>query len=351
MPSSPGLRPSSTRALGERLAGISPGQVSSSGIPTRQELKLRRSGPPGVTYVPGQIERTSSAPRASLSRNLTASMAQIADQDHVVEFHGMFTSPPFELGGKRGNVVTLSKKKSVHRGWRAVAVNGRPVEPSKIEEALEAAHRQMLQYTVTFRVGEAGPEQSNLKVVQDTCGEGDRLMRAESEFLVDEAAKEEQKKTEEAELQPRPAEEPKRLQMRQELEDGQQSAEEAERTPRAAEEQRRRSAEEATEEAECSAEGTTHGRAPEEAEGQHTERENAEAKLQAECTVANQHSETCLGLPQCETSRDSQQAPLQASTAETSSELVERKVGPCEKCRGPHHFDDCPWFPKPLRKK
>ena len=73
--------------------------------------------------------------------------------------------------------------------------------------------------------------------------------------------------------------------------------------------------------------------------------------MQAECDAVNQRLETCFGLPPREKLADPQQALLQALTAKKSPTPVKKKGGPCDKCDGPHHEDDCPFFNGRLRTK
>lgn len=139
--SSAARRPSgnSRGSSGPSLPPIALARSSSSNSSRSTEPK-----PVGVAR-----ERTTLVKQTTLSTTLTPSMAQIANQDRVVELRGA----KFEVGGKSGNVVIQSKVMTVHKGWRAVAIDGRAIPPPEMAAALRAV-QQRPRYTVTFRIGD-----------------------------------------------------------------------------------------------------------------------------------------------------------------------------------------------------
>jgi len=216
----------------------------------------------------------------------------------VVELRGMGLAPVFEMGGKQGNVVTKSNIPSVHKGWRAVAVDGRRMAPAELSRALAGARQRPGRYTVTFRIEaeDKDAEEADPAPTDAAAGRARRELAEVGEEAEDEA--------------------------------GRDLAEEAAR--RAAEEEAARRAAEEKEAAR---------RAAEEEEAARRAAEEA-ARAQAVRRL-----EERSGLPPRGETPDPQQALLQAlARAGSKAAPEEKKSGPCDKCDGPHHEDDCPYF-------
>lgn len=400
--------------------------------------------------------------RKALSAILTPSMQQIADQDRVVELHGLKSPPSFEVGGKHGHAVTHSRTPSVHKGWRVVAIDGVRIAPAEVGSALVKA-RQSTKYTVTFRVGEDDGEtdmnrrrlaeeadrkaeverqaqrqlaeqkaadaerERQRKIAEDLAAEAQRKKAAEEaekkawaeeearlaaekaereRLRAEDAAREaeekrraaeeaERKRREEqaerqkaailkAEQERQAAAEAERKRKEEEEEAQRKAAEEAERKQQAALEERRRAEEErrkakemeeeakkkAIEDAKRKAEEDAKRKAEEEnkqaeeaakrkaaeqikkkaAEAEKKAAEEADrqnnAELQAERQVIEKRLEKTTGLPPRDTVADPGKALLQALTQVKQKEVKKKLGGPCDKCDGPHHEDDCPHFKK-----
>jgi len=96
------------------------------------------------------------------SSTLTPSMSHIAGLDKIVELKGLISPPACEFGGKHGNVVTSSRVHTVHKGWRAIAVDGQRLGPAELASALASAQRHS-RYTVTFRIGDRDVDGENAR--------------------------------------------------------------------------------------------------------------------------------------------------------------------------------------------
>merc|ERR1712137_751654 len=79
--------------------------------------------------------------------------------------------------------------------------------------------------------------------------------------------------------------------------------------------------------------------------------EEAEARAKAEIVAVSQRLEKTSGLPPRDTLKDPQQALLKALTRPANAPPPKKKGGPCDKCDGPHHEDDCPHFKGKSRVK
>eukprot|EP00931_Biecheleriopsis_adriatica_P018575 TRINITY_DN12975_c0_g1_i1.p1 TRINITY_DN12975_c0_g1~~TRINITY_DN12975_c0_g1_i1.p1 ORF type:complete len:530 (+),score=152.76 TRINITY_DN12975_c0_g1_i1:100-1689(+) len=316
-------------------------------------------------------KRESLVRQLTRSTTLTPSMAQISGQDRTVELRGLPSPPAFDLGGKQGNVVTSSRTSTVHKGWRAVAVDGQHLSAGALGAALAAA-RQRTRYSVTFRIGEEVEPDSaeNAEHLLQEAEEAEREERAlEAARLADEAAKEEaeraqreqraleaarlaaeaaREEAERAEREKRALEAARLAEREAERAEREQRAREAEAAEAERKRQQRHAAFEAkrraAEEANRLAQEAERRRAEEEAERQAAE-ERKEAKqreaLQAERESVSKRLEQECGLPPRASVEDPQQAMLAALCKPAP---VAKRGGPCDKCDGPHHEDDCPFF-------
>lgn len=212
---------------------------------------------------------------------LTPSMAKIEGQDKVVELRH---KRAFDVGGRFGNVVIVSRVQTVHKGWRVVAVDGKPQEPAEVAEALMEAQKRS-RYTVSFRIGDMQADEAPAAPAADgsaaLADEAERLMREAAEVAAAEAA--------EKERQERLA---------------------AERKAAAEEEEARR----------------------------------READLKAQRGAAEQRLSKKTGLPPRDEVKEPQQALLEALCKPVTPPKKKKKEGPCDKCDGPHHEEDCPHF-------
>lgn len=311
-------------------------------------------------------------------------MAVISGQDKVVELKGQIFPAPVEFGGKYGNAVISSRVTTVHKGWRAIAVNGQRLATSDLAAALTAA-RQQNRYTVTFRIGDLDDASKDQDLEADAelhaaeeaerarlAEEAERARQAEEEAAAaaaaaaadEEARRAAAAAAEAAETERLAAEESERRrfeeeQMRKEAEEAakraaEAAAEEAERRRQerhAAFEAKRRKAEEEkrrAEEKKLRAEEEKLRREQEaaELEAKRREAESAEEdrKCDAERKTVTARLEQTSGLPPRSSVADPQQALLQALCKPPPPPPSKKLGGPCDKCDGPHHEDDCPFF-------
>lgn len=329
----------------------------------------------------GSAERTNATDlsgliqRKTLSSTLTPSMALIADQDRVVEFRGGGLAP-FDVGGRHGNAVTATKLSSVHKGWRVVAVDGRRLQPADIRAAL-AAVRKRSRYTVSFRLGEkpaAEDEKDGDLASEAADAEASRRRQAEEE---EREAEEERRRRAEADLAAQRAaaeaaelEEARRraaAELEAEREREAAAAREAERRAAAAAnaaaedeafrkrraaaaaaeaaKRERDAAAAAAEAAAAAARDAERRKAQEEAEAA-AEEKRQQVALAKERQAVQRRLEEQAVLPARDSLADPQASLLQAlaRAATPAPAAQEKRGGPCDKCDGPHHEDDCPHF-------
>eukprot|EP00929_Paragymnodinium_shiwhaense_P078254 TRINITY_DN4052_c0_g1_i1.p1 TRINITY_DN4052_c0_g1~~TRINITY_DN4052_c0_g1_i1.p1 ORF type:complete len:488 (-),score=152.03 TRINITY_DN4052_c0_g1_i1:92-1555(-) len=246
---------------------------------------------------------------------MTPSMAKIAGKDKVVELNGAPTPAAFEVGGKNNNIVIRSTSQLVHKGWRIVAIDGQKLEPGASAAAsMLAAARKRPKYSVTFRMGEEEDEEALAKAAEVAA-----LLEQEKAAAAAAAACAAASAAAAAE-----AEEAARKKTLADAEAKKKAAAAAEAAAAAAAEAKQKAAEEAE------------------------RQKKVEEELKAQRKVVEKELEKAVGLPPREKIADPQQALLQALTQAFSQppKVEKKKTGPCDKCDGPHHEDDCPYFKK-----
>jgi hypothetical protein len=70
--------------------------------------------------------------------------------EHTVSFPGFPVPVGFELGGRSGNVVVSSATSKVLKGWRVASVNGANLLEGAVKSAIADAHRTPAGFTVRF---------------------------------------------------------------------------------------------------------------------------------------------------------------------------------------------------------
>eukprot|EP00927_Polykrikos_kofoidii_P026752 TRINITY_DN23772_c0_g1_i1.p1 TRINITY_DN23772_c0_g1~~TRINITY_DN23772_c0_g1_i1.p1 ORF type:complete len:580 (-),score=119.86 TRINITY_DN23772_c0_g1_i1:169-1908(-) len=347
---------------GQESLRPSPSTLRATPLPAPQ-LMRGASAPASPMDLSGMISRK------TLSSTLTPSMALIADQGRVVEFRGGGGQNAFDVGGRHGNVVTASRVNNVHRGWRVSAVDGQRLQPSEVKAVL-ASVRKKVRYTVTFSLGERLFVEDTrdvdplTEVVDDSasCRQDEERKAAEEEerrrmqaeaaarSAAEVRASEEARRQAEADLE---AERAREIAAARDAEQRAAAAaakeNEALRKRQIAAE-RERAAELERQAAEAAAKSAAAAAAKE--EERRKSEEEAQKKKAAELVVERKAVESRLeelvGLPSRDSLVDPQSSLLKAltRTPEPPSVAQEKRGGPCDKCDGPHHEDDCPFFKK-----
>lgn len=274
--------------------------------------------------------------RGSFASTLTPSMARIAERDLVVEVRGLVRPMAFEVGGKHGNIVTNSRTASVHKGWRVVAVDGKTLQPAVVSAALDIANRGS-KFSVTFRIGDVAAYEGEEEQASKE-GQAD----ISSQVGVDEAI----------EITTNVAEDNnsdrKKVGFQNTPYVSEASAENniancavEENTPsdpdRAVEENTRADPDNFK-----GAQMDIDEVIPDRLE---IEESTCQERLEADKKHAEERLEASAGLPpRCKVD-EPQQFLLQAiSKGTVANEPPKKKGGPCDKCDGPHHGDECPYF-------
>ncbi|CAE8739417.1 unnamed protein product [Polarella glacialis] len=130
-------RSSSPAAVGASMAPL-PGELTPTLLAQQAGYQLLRSG----SDLPRQRSAAALTPFAAPQGNVRAEV--------VVEFTGLPKPATFTVGGAHGNAVAKSNTPNVHRGWRLIAVNGKPVAAAEVRDALALA-QQRPRYSATFR--------------------------------------------------------------------------------------------------------------------------------------------------------------------------------------------------------
>ncbi|CAE8625360.1 unnamed protein product [Polarella glacialis] len=160
------------------------------------------------------------------------------------------------------------------------------------------------------------------------------------------AAEAEQRRREAEEAEERKRREAQKAERRQE------EAEEAEQKRQEAEEKRKKQAAEAERKQREATEAERKRREAEEAERDRRKRDEEEAErrrmgeLVGERRQAEKSLQQSTGLPPREQVKEPQKALMAALMSAKPKSQAPKKKGPCDKCDGPHHADDCPHFKK-----
>lgn len=98
------------------------------------------------------IHRNSTKHRRSI---LPPNLLKIDGLSRDVEFRGFPASLPFDLGGKKGNIVTSSKIPTVLKSWRVVAVDGHRPASGDFSRAITLAQQRNRKFLITFLFGDS----------------------------------------------------------------------------------------------------------------------------------------------------------------------------------------------------
>ena len=305
---------------------------------------------------------------------------------------------PFTLGGKYGNVVTRSQTPFVVKGWRAVSLNGVSLKPSLIGAAVLKANERCTSYTVNFIDPFAGPGGTKPrlpKIGQPQAKAAGALAAAAALAAAEKnrlAEREKARLQKEKMLQQKQQEQQQQQQHEDEKEAAAAAAAVAEINRRAAALKVKKekaleaaaaaaaaaeliaAAEAAKAEAETKAarqramhdaeKAAAAAKALKSEKAKRAAEAEAEAKSAAAAAAAAAKGRVKVpppGAPPQEKMRttgalkmlapkddvgDAQQSLLRALIGRPPPKPKKKKSGPCDKCDGPHHADDCPHYPK-----
>ena len=296
------------------------------------------------------------------------------------------------LGGRDGTAVTNSTHPIVSKGWKLTSIGGRPV--SNAEAALHAARKLGRPYAVTFEASDKGGSFAQVlaEAQQKARREGEERREAAARARRETAAKarreEEERARAHAEDEARKEaarraaeqeaaavarrhaqeEEIRRLQEEKEALGRKQAGEAAQKEAAQKEAAQREAAQKeaarkameveaarkrAEEKQEVEQRRKEEERERKQAERQ-TQREEQEKRQRADKEQERARSQADAvkvgGGLSCLPRRDEvvaepQQLLLQAMGSSARAPVV-KKSGPCDKCDGDHHSDDCPHFKK-----
>ena len=102
---------------------------------------------------------------------LPPSLLKIDGTLKEVELKGYPNPILFELGGKKGNIVTSSRTTSVLKSWRVVSINGIQPAPGQFTGVLATARLKSPKFTMQFSFGDS----ENEEIAEATAAEKARL--------------------------------------------------------------------------------------------------------------------------------------------------------------------------------